>query len=176
MSRELILEWAIFILIGHLPPSCLLSKGWCWCSPLSLRVWSQGHTRGTHPPASHLCPRPPSACSLQTLILKALVLVKVLLRQVRVIFQTWCRFAWSWTGVSGLGNGALRSARLSPQRASAPPGAPDLTAPRLPPKLPGTPNHTANTRLLLPFGIFSYIAPVAREVKRGNIHILSLFS
>lgn len=93
------------------------------------------------------------------------MLVKVLLRQVRVIFQTWRRFVWSWTGVSRLGNGALRSARLSPQRAAAPPGAPDLSAPCLPPELHGTPNHAANTPLLLPFGIFSYVAPIAHEVK-----------
>lgn len=32
--------------------------------------------------------------NLQTLIQKAVVLVKVLLRQVRVVFQTRCRFVW----------------------------------------------------------------------------------
>lgn len=97
MSRELILEWAIFILIGHPLPSCLLSKGLvliltAFSSCLKLRA-HPGHPAPYEPflpvPLISLLP-----ANLQTLIQEAVVLVKVLLRQVRVVFQTRCRFVW----------------------------------------------------------------------------------
>lgn len=94
MSRELILEWAIFILIGHPPPSCLFSRGLMliltvFSSSLKARYY-QRHWAHCNPslPVTLLSPFP---SNLQTLLQKAVV-VKVLLQQVWVIFQTWCRF------------------------------------------------------------------------------------
>lgn len=57
---------------------------------------------------------PPQPANLHTWIQKAVVLVKVLLRQVRVVFQIRCRFVWEldWSlspAVLGM-NGALCSA------------------------------------------------------------------
>lgn len=140
MSRELILEWVIFILIGHPLPNCLLSIGLV----LILTAFSSCLKLRAHP--GHPAPYEPSlpvplisllTANLQTLIQKAVTLVKVLLRQVRVIFQTWCRF-FVGAGLESLPGGGEWCALLclpgvpkpdrslsptKPQLHSTPPGA-----------------------------------------------------
>lgn len=94
------------------------------------------------------------AANLHACIQKAVVLVKVLLRQVRVIFQTRCRFVWeldrSLSGLCWGRWGMVRSAlpcpaRPLPQRSlgTARPGCPNLSTHSLAPTNPQL-HHTPN--------------------------------
>lgn len=128
MSRELILEWAIFILIGHPLPSCLLSKGLV----LMLTAFSSCLKLRAHPgrPAPSEPSLPVPLLSLQTCTLgfkRQLCLSRSYFGRSEWFFKSGADLCGSWTGVcprpcwgwmarsAPLGmNGALLSAPLCP--------------------------------------------------------------
>lgn len=175
-------------MIGHPLPSCLLSKGLV----LILTAFSSCLKLRAHP--GHPAPYEPSLpvplisllpANLQTLIQKAVVLVKVLLRQVRVVFQTRCRFVWEldWSLSPAVcwgrrGNGALCSARLPPHRSRGTAlgvPKPDRSLSATKPRLHGAPPNSQCEHLTFSCTVssqtfsaefFCHLTPLAHEGKR----------